>query len=174
MNDLTGKIFGRLTVINFSRKDKNYNNFWICKCSCGNIKEANAGSLIAEHTRSCGCLQSEIARNILKQKIGEKNYHWKGGRIEQGGYILEKVSSSRPSKYIFEHIKVMENFLGRSLKDYETVHHKNGIKNDNRIDNLELKTHHHETGQSVNDMINFCISYLEEYKPEALKKDIIL
>jgi hypothetical protein len=73
---------------------------------------------------------------------GEGNYHWKGGRtLNQDGYVLISFPSHpRAGKngYVLEHIVVMEKHLGRYLKDGETIHHKNEIKTDNRINNLKL------------------------------------
>ena len=73
------------------------------------------------------------------------NPNWKGGRIlhSSSGYILIKNPEhpfADSQKYVREHRLIMEKHLGRFLKASETVHHINGIKDDNRIENLVITT----------------------------------
>ena len=59
--DITGKKFGRLTVISEAGKDKNGKIMWLCQCKCGTQKKARGGDLQKGAIRSCGCLKKEIA-----------------------------------------------------------------------------------------------------------------
>lgn len=57
--DLTGKPFGKLTVIKRVRRTNRRTAKWWCQCSCGNITKVEGSSLRRKLTRSCGCLRSE-------------------------------------------------------------------------------------------------------------------
>lgn len=78
------------------------------------------------------------AHRILK---GEKSRHWKGGKsVNHDGYIRVYCPDHPNARgcYVFEHRIKMEKKLGRYLNSDEVVHHKNGIKDDNRLTNLVL------------------------------------
>ena len=72
---------------------------------------------------------------------GEKNYNWKGGTTRVQGYIYQKKPKHpfcNGGGYVMQHRLVMEKKIGRYLTTNEEVHHRNGIKDDNRIENLEI------------------------------------
>lgn len=65
MVDLTGQVFNRLTVLKLDTERKSKNKYWICQCSCGNIKSIQHSNLISGLTQSCGCLHKEKISHTL-------------------------------------------------------------------------------------------------------------
>lgn len=78
----------------------------------------------------------------VPNNVGEENPMWKGGRYKKkDGYvmILDHTSPmANHSGYVFEHRLLMAKKLGRPILRSEVVHHINGIKDDNRIENLAI------------------------------------
>lgn len=58
--DLQGRRFGRLSVLSF-RKVRRGISLWDCVCTCGTRRTIQGRSLVSGHTRSCSCLQKEVA-----------------------------------------------------------------------------------------------------------------
>jgi hypothetical protein len=101
-------------------------------------------------------------------RAGSSNANWKGGRTtHRKGYVLVLMRDHpRATKngYTFEHILVLESVLGRLLEPGETVHHLNGVKDDNRPENLELWTRPQPSGIRVSDAIAWAHEILRRYE----------
>ena len=74
---------------------------------------------------------------------------------------------ARARPYVFEHILVAEELLGRYLEPGESIHHRNGVRDDNRPENLELWTRPQPSGIRVSDAIEWARAILDRYDAEG-------
>jgi len=111
------------------------------------IRVAMTGRKLSKETKkkisdsSIGKKHSEGTKRMFrKMRKGEKHPQWKGGRFKQGGYwyVYSPEHPNAKKNYVAEHRLVMEKFLGRYLKPYEIVHHLDGDRENNNIDNLAI------------------------------------
>ncbi len=93
-----------------------------------------------------------------KGRAVRKTHDGEGWYVQsKSGYIIR----SRNGTTQLQHRHVMEEHLGRPLKGIENVHHKNGVKDDNRIENLELWIVSQPKGQRPEDKTEWAIVWLE-------------
>ena len=117
-----GKVFKRIlgTV-----SDRQWNTRTYCSVRCARLGDKRSDAT-----------KKKLSR-IVKARGWKGNKHpcWKGGRWKHGsGYVCLQVGK----KQMLEHRYIMEQTLGRKLMSEERVHHINGNKSDNRIENLLL------------------------------------
>lgn len=121
--------------------------------------------------------QSAIGRTLqgagfIYEPLAGKNHpNWKGGVFRSGLYVRMKGDNNNPCLkgmlddrgHVAQHRAVLAKSLGRPLTPNETVHHINGIKHDNRLENLQLRIGRHGRGVSMvcNDCGSHDISYQE-------------
>lgn len=131
----------------------------------------------------CGAIVDKRAKRCLacaaKLRRGDKAPNSKGGRTFQthSGYVLVLArdhprAGAHGSGYVREHVLVMEEALGRYLLPGENVHHRNGVKTDNRIENLELWVKSQPAGQRVEDIADWAVELLTRYRPHLLRSPL--
>ena len=115
------------------------------------LKGKPSGMLGKHHSEKAKKKMSESQK--AKGLIREKAPSWKGGKWKDKDGYIHIYNPNHPfaqkKGYIAEHRLVIEKFLGRYLEPWEQVHHINGIKDDNRLENLELVIRKKHFGQRI-------------------------
>lgn len=134
----------------------------ICKADdCS--RNARALGLCQKHRSwldKTGDYNSAPSRKGVGRGTGNNGSAYQFVKIEDDAYY--------PNEWIQEHRLVMANHIGRRLETHENVHHINGDKKDNRIENLELWIRSQPAGQRVEDKIDWAVEILKNYAPERL------
>lgn len=122
-------------------------------CTCGNPKQSKS-----ETYRSCW---------LARGQADSADHHWKGGRTtHEAGYLMVRLRGHPRAKtngYVFEHVDVMESMLGRQMLPDESVHHRNGVRDDDRPGNLELWVRPQPSAIRKEDAVASAREILERY-----------
>lgn len=147
----------------------------LCMCGCGQptpISKHNhpeRGYYAGQHIRY-------LPGHAERLKTGPNASNWKGGRhVHKSGYVYiyaPNHPAANRDHYVFEHRLVAEKELGRFLEFQERVHHINGIKGDNRLENLiVMQTHskHMQLPEHTQGLQNYYKEHPEKYAEHGQK-----
>jgi len=152
MEDLTGRVFGRLTVISFSHSDHDNSKFWNCVCSCNpnQIIEKRGESLKKNKYPSCGCWskamrrhynQYDLSGNFGIGYIGDKEFYFD---LDDYNLIKERSWCVRDLNYVVSRFNKKIISMHRLIMGFPEgldVDHIDGNTLNNRKSNLRSVTH---------------------------------
>ena len=149
-------VFSALTVMSRSFFDPSDGKRKVfVRCYCKKVVLARTDGLRHGFNKSCGC-----------KPFASRRYVNKSGYIDL--WEPDHPNATKQGK-VLEHVKVMSGIIGRPLLPGENVHHKNGVRDDNRPENLELWSTSQPKGQRVEDKVAWAKELLSLYEPEALR-----
>ncbi len=117
--NLIGRFFGRLLIVEGLDTDSHGNSKWLCRCECGNTTEVMGGHLTSGATKSCGCLNAQLAHERM---AGENNHQYNHDLTDE-----QRNSFRNTTKWKTE-VKNRDNHICQCCGDYDgdiVVHHLN-------------------------------------------------
>lgn len=129
-------------------------------------RRSNAQGMCRAHRNRLRARGDVVAEEPIRTPTG-------GGHLSHG-YVkvavppeLRHLTNGETS--VTEHRVVMAQHLGRPLRPDEVVHHRNGDRTDNRIENLELWSTYQPKGQRVEDKVRYAVEILQRYASHHLR-----
>ena len=184
-----GQKYNLLTLIRPTNQIKSKSVVWECLCDCGNTCFKLGTKVANGKVKSCGCIKQSIFRQCkaegcittsktTKINNGYCNLHYQRikrnksitltrrergtGSIDDNGYVVIQING----KTYKEHRLIIEQHIGRKLLPTENIHHLNGNRSDNRIENLEIWNISQPPGQRIEDKIKWAKEILAHYNPD--------
>lgn len=140
------------------------------------INNYSAGKLC----KTCGAAVSNNSQRLTCRACHAKNRRDTATErryINAQGYAVLTSHYDHPnSTYrgeVLEHVMIMSKVLGRGLVKGENVHHINGVRDDNRPENLEVWSRSQPSGQRIPDKVQWAKELLSLYEPEALAQPML-
>ena len=156
--NIAGSTFGRWTVLHKTTPPRKSNaSWWLCRCVCGTTRTVNGQSLRRGDTSSCGCfvgIQDDVPSAIWRP-VAEGGYSYsvsdKGHvrndnpwrilkpSLGSSGYLQVELFINGVGRNFLVHRLILAAFVPPPSAKHQ-VNHKNGIRSDNRLENLEWAT----------------------------------
>ncbi|WP_294581172.1 AP2 domain-containing protein [uncultured Thomasclavelia sp.] len=124
--DLTGKRFGRLTVIKQNGSHPKEGILWLCKCDCGNTVVVSTQNLNRGGVRSCGCLRKEMVSKRVKKEKTLKKYQIEDTNVSMLNSKLSKANKTgHKGVWYNKHLDKYEAYITFKKHRYHLGKYKN-------------------------------------------------
>lgn len=116
IKNLTGLVFGKLTVIEQDFSVKKAKLYWKCKCACGTIKTISGDGLVSGNSKSCGCYRKESASIRGKKYKGKNNHKYRHDLSEEDRSLARDRTLITGYREWSFNVKKRDNFICQSCK----------------------------------------------------------